>query len=170
MIAGGRFVHNSAFGNTGVPRVAANSAGVTRWRLFSGTRLRFSYATGFMEPALYQTFAGPPYSRAQPRLAAGAHTSSSKRASSRICLRGRWALTPPTFNNLFHDQIEYWHRSGDGLGQFFNVQQSFAQGAEVELQGRIWKRLSLNTAYTYTSTANSASSALHSGKFLRSCV
>ena len=38
------------------------------------------------------------------------------------------------------------------LGQFFNVQQSFAQGAEFELEGRIWKKLSLNSAYTYTST------------------
>jgi len=32
------------------------------------------------------------------------------------------------------------------------VQESFAQGAEVELQGRIRKRLSLNMAYTYDST------------------
>ncbi|MGB9083701.1 MAG: TonB-dependent receptor, partial [Terriglobales bacterium] len=32
------------------------------------------------------------------------------------------------------------------------LQQSLAHGAEVQLQGRIWKRLSLNTAYTYTST------------------
>jgi len=32
------------------------------------------------------------------------------------------------------------------------VQQSFAHGAEVELQGRIRTRLSLNANYTYTST------------------
>jgi len=64
---------------------------------------------------------------------------------------GRWAVNATYFNNLFHDQIEYGTNRA-GLGQFFNVQESLAHGAEVELQGRIWKRLSLNTAYTYLST------------------
>jgi outer membrane receptor for ferrienterochelin and colicin len=73
------------------------------------------------------------------------------------------------FNNLFHDQIEYGTNQAD-LGQFFNVQKSIAHGAEVELQGRIWKRLSLNTAYTYHLDSVSASAALHPGEFLRSCI
>jgi iron complex outermembrane receptor protein/vitamin B12 transporter len=55
------------------------------------------------------------------------------------------------FNNLFHDQIEA-EPNPTGVYQFFNLEQSFAHGAEVELQGRIRSRLSLTTAYTYTST------------------
>ena len=38
------------------------------------------------------------------------------------------------------------------MGEYFNVNQAFAQGAEVELQAKIRSRLLLNTAYTYTST------------------
>src|ERR1019366_6948334 len=41
-VAGGRFVHNSAFGNTGVPRVALTLLAVRGGEIFSGTRLRFS--------------------------------------------------------------------------------------------------------------------------------
>ncbi len=55
-IAGGRFVHNSAYGNTGVPRVALNLLALRGGEIFSGTRLRFSYATGFMDPRLEETF------------------------------------------------------------------------------------------------------------------
>jgi outer membrane cobalamin receptor len=68
VIAGARFVHNSAFGNTGVPRVALTLLALRGGEIFSGTRLRFSYATGFMEPALYQTFASLPYYLANPGL------------------------------------------------------------------------------------------------------
>ena len=50
-IAGGRFVHSSLFGNTGVPRVALTLLARRGGEFLSGTRLRFSYATGFMEPA-----------------------------------------------------------------------------------------------------------------------
>jgi len=74
-------------------------------------------------------------------------------------LAGRWALNATYFNNLFHDQIEYGTNSvtymgnpPGTLGQYFNVQQALAHGAEVELQGRIRTRLSLNTAYAYDST------------------
>src|SRR5580658_3792661 len=61
VIAGGRFVHNSLYGNTGVPRVALTLLARRGGELLSETRLRFSYATGFMEPALYETFASLPY-------------------------------------------------------------------------------------------------------------
>jgi len=149
-IAGGRFVHSSAFGNTGVPRVALTLLALRGGELFSGTRLRFSYATGFMEPALYQTFAGAPYYVPNPGLLPE-RTRAFEAGFQQSLLAGRWTLNATYFNNLFHDQIEYATNQA-GLGQFFNLQQSLAHGAEVELQGRIWKRLSLNTAYTYTST------------------
>src|ERR1035437_4134828 len=158
VIAGGRFVHNSAFGNTGVPRVALTLLALRGGELFSGTRLRFSYATGFMEPALYQTFASLPYYVANPGLLPE-RTRAFEAGFQQKLFAGRWALDATYFNNLFHYQIEYGTNQSvyqgyppGSLGQFFNVQQSLAHGAEIELQGRVWKKLSLNTAYTYTST------------------
>ena len=62
-------------------------------------------------------------------------------------------MTATYFNNLFHDQIEFGVADPQtGVGQFFNVNKSFAQGAELEVQGKIRSRLLLSTAYTYTST------------------
>ncbi|MGD1216435.1 MAG: TonB-dependent receptor [Terriglobales bacterium] len=150
VIAGGRFVHSSVFGNTGVPRVALTLLAFRGGEFFSGTRLRFSYATGFMEPAFYQTFAGAPYYVPNPGLLPE-RTRAFEAGFQQKLLAGRWALDATYFNNLFHDQIEYGTNQA-GVGQFFNVQQSLAHGAEVELQGRIRTRLSLNAAYTYTST------------------
>jgi outer membrane receptor protein involved in Fe transport len=149
-VAGGRFVHSSVFGNTGVPRIALTLLARRGGETFSGTRLRFSYATGFMEPALYQTFANLPYYVANPGLLPE-RTRAFEAGFQQNLFAGRWALNATYFNNLFHDQIEYGTNQA-GLGQFFNVQRSLAHGAEVQLQGRIWKRLSLNTAYTYLST------------------
>ena len=158
VIAGGRFVHNSRFGNTGVPRVALTLLAVRGGEILSGTRLRFSYATGFMEPALYQTFAGLPYYVPNPALLPE-RTRAFEAGLQQSLLAGRWTMDATYFNNLFHDQIEaapnqqpYQGNPPGTLFQFFNVQQSLAHGAEVQLQGRIWKKLSLNTAYTYTST------------------
>ena len=150
VIAGGRFVHNSLFGNTGVPRVALTLVASRGGKFLSGTRLRFSYAAGFMVPALYQTFAGAPYYVPNPGLLPE-RTRAFEAGFQQSLFAGRWTLDATYFNNLFHDQIEFATNQA-GLGQFFNVQQSLAHGAEVQLQGRIWKRLSLNTAYTYTST------------------
>jgi vitamin B12 transporter len=158
VIAGGRFVHNSEYGNSGLPRVALTLLALRGGEIFSGTRLRFSYATGFMEPALYETFASLPYYAPNPGLLP-VRTRAFEAGLQQAFLRGRWSLNATYFNNLFHDQIEYglntepYAGNPPGtLGQFFNVQQSFAQGAEFQIEGRIWKKLSLNTAYTYTST------------------
>jgi vitamin B12 transporter len=158
VIAGGRFVHNSLYGNTGVPRVALTLLALRGGELFSGTRLRFSYATGFMEPALYQTFASLPNYIPNPGLLPE-RTRAFEAGFEQKFLAARWALDATYFNNLFHDQIEaapnqepYQGFPPDSLYQFFNVQQSLAHGAEVQLQGKIRTRWLLNTAYTYTST------------------
>ncbi len=158
IIAGGRFVHGSAFGNTGVPRVALTLLAFRGGEFFSGTRLRFSYARAFMEPDFIDTFAGLPYYVPHPGLLPERNRAFEAGLQQNL-LAGRWILNATYFNNLFHDQIEYgtntvtYQGNPPGtLGQFFNVQESSAQGAELELQGRIWKKLSLNTAYAYTST------------------
>jgi len=150
-IAGGRFVHSSAFGNTGVPRVALTLLALRGGDLFSGTRLRFSYATAYMEPDFVETFAGLPY-YVPNRGLLPVRTRAFEAGFEQSLMAGRWALNATYFNNLFHDQIEYGTNSAGTLGQYFNVQESFAQGAELGLQGRILQRLSLNMAYTYDST------------------
>ena len=150
LIAGARFVHNSDFGNVGVPRVALSLLALRGGDFFSGTRLRFSYATGFMEPALYQIAAGPPYYVPNPALLPE-RTRAFEAGIQQNFLSGRWVFNATYFNNLFHDQIEFADNQ-QGLGQFFNVQQSLAHGAELQLQGKIRSRILFNASYTNLST------------------
>jgi outer membrane cobalamin receptor len=151
VIAGGRFVHSSTYGNTGVPRVALILRALRGGDFFSGTRLRFSYATAFVEPDFQETFASLGEGYVPNPGLLPERTRAFEAGFQQSLMAGRWSLNATYFNNLFHDQIEYGP-AGGGLYQFFNVQQSLAHGAELQLQGRIRKRLSLNTAYTYTST------------------
>jgi vitamin B12 transporter len=159
IVAGGRFVHSSTFGNTGVPRVALTLLALRGGDFFSGTRLRFSYATAFMEPDFQETFASLGGGFVPNPGLLPVRTRAFEAGIQQSLLKGRWAVNATYFNNLFHDQIEYGTNTvtymgnpPGTLGEYFNVQQSFAEGAEFQLQGRIRKRLSLNTAYTYTST------------------
>jgi outer membrane cobalamin receptor len=151
-VAGGRFIHSSVFGNTGVPRVALTLLATRGAEIVSGTRLRFSYATGFKEPRLEQTFAGPPFSFKNPGLKPE-RVRAFEAGIQQGFFRGKYALNATYFNNLFRDQINYQEIDlVNFIGQYGNINQSFAQGAEIELQARLRTRLLLSTAYTYTST------------------
>ena len=151
-IAGARFVHNSDFGNAGVPRVAVTLLALRGGEIFSGTRLRVSYATGFKEPGLEQTFAGPPFFVANPGLRPERNRALEAGFEQNF-FAGRYSFSATYFNNLFHDQIEYG--TADPVtfqGQYFNVNKSIAHGAEIELAGKISSHVLLNGSYTYTST------------------
>lgn len=152
LIAGGRFVHNSAFGNTGVPRIAVAWQAWRAGEIFSGTRLRFSYATGFKEPRLEETFAGPPYT--QPNLALKPERVRAFEAGlQQLFLNGRYELNATYFNNLFHDQINYVTVNPvTFVGEYVNVNQAFAQGAELALRAKLRSKLLLDGAYTYISS------------------
>ncbi len=151
-IAGGRLVHSSVFGNTGAPRVALTLLALKGGEIFSGTRLRFSYATGFKEPRLEETFAGPPYSLPNPALKPE-RVRAFEAGLRQDFFRGKYVFNATYFNNLFHDQINYETVDPTTfVGEYFNVNQAFAQGAEVELQAKLRSRLLLSAAYTYTST------------------
>ena len=152
VIAGGRFIHNSAFGTTGVPRVAIVWQALRGSNVLSGTRLRFSYATGFKEPRLEESFAGAPYSL--PNTALKPERSRSFEAGlQQDFFRSRAVFTATYFNNLFHDQINYVIVNPvTFVGEYVNVNQALAHGAEVGLQAKLRSRLLLNSAYTYTST------------------
>jgi outer membrane cobalamin receptor len=151
LIAGARFVHNGTFGNTGVPRVALTFLAARGGSTLSGTRFRFSYATGFKEPRLEETFAAPPYSI--PNLNLLPERNRALEASvQQNFFSNKYALNATYFNNLFHDLIDYSTNPTTFVGQYVNVDKSFAQGAEIELHGQIVPGLSLSTSYTYTST------------------
>jgi outer membrane cobalamin receptor len=152
VVAGGRLVHDSAFGTTGVPRVALTFAALRGGEILSGTRLRFSYATGFKEPRLEETFAGPPYSDLNPGLKPE-RVRAFEAGLQQEFLNGRSVLNATYFNNLFTDQINYVIVDPvNFIGQYVNVNKAFAHGAEIEVQSKLRPRLLLDTAYTYTST------------------
>ena len=152
LIAGGRLIHDSAFGNTGVPRVALSWQAVRGGHILSGTRLRFSYATGFKEPRLEETFAGPPYT--QPNLALRPERLRAFEAGfDQRFLGDKYQLTATYFNNLFHDQINYVTVDPvNFIGEYVNVNSAFAHGAETVLRAKLRSSLLLNAAYTYTSS------------------
>jgi len=152
VIAGGRFIHNSAFGDTGVPRVAVAWQALRGNETFSGTRLRFSYATGFKEPRLEETFAGPPYTL--PNLNLKPERATSYEAGlQQLFFGGMFEFNATYFNNLFHDQVNYVTVNPvTFVGEYVNVNKAFAQGAELDLRAKLRSRVLLDAAYTYTSS------------------
>jgi vitamin B12 transporter len=151
VVAGARFVHNGSFGNKGVPRVALTLQALRGGQVFSGTRLRFSYATGIKEPLFEESFASGQFTVPNPNLRPETNRAFEAGIQQGL-FGGRYALSATYYNNLFRDQIEFASSPTTFIGQYVNVNESFSHGAEVELQGKIVSRLSLNTAYTYTST------------------
>ncbi len=152
LVAGARYIHNSAFGDTGVPRVAATFLALREGHVFSGTRLRFSYATGFKEPRLEETFAGPPYTEPNPGLKPERNRAFEAGIIQNL-VGNRYVFTATYFNNLFKDQINYVTVDPiNFIGQYVNVNRAFAQGAEIGVQGNITSHWLVNTSYTYTST------------------
>lgn len=150
-IAGVRFAHNETFGNKAVPRVALSLLALKGGNLLSGTRLRFSYATGIKEPRFEESFAGPPFSLPNRNLKAEENRAFEAGVEQSL-LAGRFSLSAIYYNNLFRDQIDYRCCDEQFRGQYVNINSSMAHGAEVQFTGRLTSRLSLNSAYAYTST------------------
>lgn len=156
VIAGGRFVHDSAFGNTGVPRVALTWQALHGGEMFSGTRLRFSYATGFKEPRLEETFngiPGDPFNIPNPGLKPE-RVRAFEAGFQQNLFGDKYALAGTYFNNLFRNQINYVisNNPPNFPGQYVNVNEAFAQGAEVLFRAKLRSSLLVNSAYTYTSS------------------
>ena len=76
--------------------------------------MRFSYATGFKEPRLEETFAGPPYSIPNPGLKPE-RVRAFEAGIQQDFLHGKYVFNATYFNNLFHDQINYDDRQPDHL-------------------------------------------------------
>ncbi len=151
VIGGGRYFHSNVFGDVGTPRIAASYQLFPGGDIFSGTRVRGSYATAFKEPTLEDTFAGPPLSTSNITLKAE-RTRAYEAGIQQNLFKNKYVFTATYFNNLFHDRIDYTFSPVTFIGHFVNVDKSFAQGAEGGVQAKILPRLLLNVAYTYTST------------------
>ena len=151
LVGGARLLHSSAFGNAGAPHVGATFLALRGGEIFSGTRLHFSYSGGFKEPRLEETFAGPPFSSPNPGLKPE-RARFYETGVQQSLLGGKFGLTATYFHNLFYDRIDYSVDPTTFIGTYVNVDKSFSQGAEFEVQGKIWSKLSLDASYTYTST------------------
>ena len=150
-IAGVRYVHNDTFGDKAVPRVALSLLALKGGSVLSGTRLRFSYAAGIKEPRFEESFAGPPLSLTNDHLKPEENRAFEAGFEQGL-LAGRFSLSAIYYNNLFTNQIDYKCCDDQFRGQYVNINQSMAHGAEVQLKGRITSRLSLDGGYLYTSS------------------
>jgi vitamin B12 transporter len=152
LVAGARFVHNTTFGNTGVPRIALAWQLLRGGDILAGTRLRFSYATGIKAPRFEEAFARGQGIVPNPNLKAE-ENRAFEAGFQQSLYAGKYALSATYFNNLFRNQIDFAILDFNTFtGQYENIDKSKAHGAEVELQGRPISRLSFNLAYNYTST------------------
>lgn len=152
VVAGARFVHNATFGNKAVPRVALSVQALKGGEVFSGTGFRFSYATGIKEARLEEAFASGPFIVPNPSLKAEENRAFEAGFQQEF-FGGKYALSATYYNNLFKNQIDFAILDFTTfVGQYVNVNQSIAHGAEVEWKGRLTSRLSLDAGYNYTST------------------
>ena len=120
--------------------------------LFSGTRLRFSYATGIKAPRFEEAFARGQGIVPNPNLKAEENRAFEAGIQQSL-YSGKYSLSATYYNNLFRNQIDFAILDFNTFtGEYENIDKSMAHGAEVELQGRPRSRLSFNLAYNYTST------------------
>ena len=153
LIVGGRYVHNESFGNKFVPRASLTLLALKGGQLFSGTRLRFSYATGIKEPSIAETFGNGGSFPTLPNPDLKPEETRAFEAGVEQRFRSNYALTATYFNNLFRNKIDFnFDQVCFCQGQYININEAMAHGTEVELQGRPLPRIRTSLAYTYTST------------------
>jgi vitamin B12 transporter len=152
-IGGVRYVHNDSFGNRAVPRIALTFLALRGGSFFSGTRLRFSYASGIKEPRFEESFgiSGVFPSDPNPNLKPE-ENRAFETGFEQSLLGGKYSFSALYYNNQFRNQIEFTTNPVDFNGQYVNVNRSLAHGAEVAFRGRVSSHLALDSAYNYTST------------------
>jgi vitamin B12 transporter len=153
LLGGGRVAHNESFGNRFVPRVAAALQVLKGTNSFSGTRLRFSYSTGIKEPRFEESFgiSGIFPTNPNPNLKAEENRSFDAGIEQGLG-NGRYSLSATYYHNEFRDQIEFSSDPLTFVGQYINVNRSLAHGVEFLFDGRLTRRISLQSSYNYTST------------------
>lgn len=154
LIPGIRFEHNESFGNKAVPRVAATFLAIRGGEFFSGTRFRFVYGTGIKEPSFEESFGIAAFLIVPNPNLKPEETRSFEAGVQQNLLRDKVSLSGSYFNNLFTHQIECCETVDPNAGttRYFNLNRSFAQGAELELHARPRLHLRVDGSYSYTST------------------
>ncbi|MBV9436183.1 MAG: TonB-dependent receptor [Acidobacteria bacterium] len=152
LVAGGRFVHNESFGNTGVPRAALTFLAHRGSAKVGATRLRVAYGQGIKEPSLDESFGTAsffiiPNPKLRPE-----RNQTIETGFVQNFLKDRYSLSGTYYHNLFRDQITSTFDPTTFISQFINLNRSLAHGAEIEFHGRPANRVSLDAAYTYTSS------------------
>ena len=120
-------------------------------QVFSGTRLRGSYATGIKEPRLEEAFANGPFAIPNPNLKPEENRSFDAGIEQKLG-GGKYVLSATYYHNIFRNQVEFASSPVTFVGQYVNVNKTLAHGAEFEFHARLTTRMSLDSAYTYTST------------------
>jgi len=170
-ITGGlRWEHNENFGNKAVPRAAASFLVLHGGSIFSGTRLRASIAEGIKAPAFEQNLGIAAYETLPNPGLKPEQVQAVEAGLMQGFMANRWSVSALYFHNRFTNQIE-WDSllpsapacAAAGFSycmQYVNAEHATAQGAELELQGRLTRRLSVGGSYTYTSIVAQDPSAL----------
>jgi len=158
-IAGGRYVHNESFGNKFVPRGSLTLLALKGGQFFSGTRLIFSYATGIKEPSFAESFGNGGGFPTLPNPLLKPEETRAFEAGFSQNLRANYAFSAMYFNDLFRNKVDFnfliapdCPNNGAFCGQYININEALAHGAEVQFNARPKSRISVNAAYTYTST------------------
>jgi outer membrane cobalamin receptor len=158
-IAGGRFVHNESFGNKFVPRGSLTLLALKGGQFFSGTRLIFSYATGIKEPSFAESFGNGGGFPTLPNPLLRPEETRAFEAGFSQSFRANYAFSAVYFNDLFRNKIDFnfliapdCPHNGALCGQYININEALAHGAEVQFNARPLSRVSVNASYTYTST------------------
>jgi outer membrane cobalamin receptor len=152
MQAGLRWEHNETFGDKAVPRASASYLLLRGGNSLSGTRLHGSYSEGIKEPSFEESFGigGTYLTLPNPNLKPE-QVRALETGLVQSLFNNRWSLSVLYFNNRFSNQIEYSFNDTTFTSQYINLNRTLAHGAEVELQGRVSRKLSIGGSYTYTS-------------------
>lgn len=152
LIAGVRYEHNESFGDRAVPEVAASYLVWSGSGAFGALRMRGRYAEGIKEPRFEESFGVGGFNIvANPNLKPETNRSLEG-GFEQSFFSNKYALNAVYFNNLFRNRIDFNIIDFSTFeGQYVNVNRSFAQGAELDLQGRPTDRIQFQGAYIYTS-------------------
>jgi outer membrane cobalamin receptor len=146
--AGVRVLHNGSFGNRAVPRVSVSFLAAKGGEVLSGTRLRFTYAEGFLEPSFEQSFGVGGFGILPNPNLKPEENRSFETGIEQSFYGGKYSVTGTYFNNAFRNLLTAQFFP-DFTSQYFNLNRSMAHGAEAGFHARVKKNVRLDASYTY---------------------
>jgi outer membrane cobalamin receptor len=149
--AGVRVLHNGSFGNRAVPRLSLSYVAAQGGQVFSGTRLRFTYAEGFKEPTFEESFGVGAFGILPNPLLKPEENRSFETGLEQQLLGGKYSVTATYFNNHFRNMVTLQSTSPLS-SQYTNLNSTMAHGAEVGFHARWRNSIRLDTSYNYDST------------------